>query len=53
MSTTESNITIPTYVYEGLVADSRLLHAMFSAGLVESSYFYSRALEILEEEDDA
>lgn len=44
------NITIPTYVYKGLVADSELLHALISAG-VESSDIYDQAIEILQ--DDA
>ena len=48
---TEDNITIPRYVYEGLEADSKMLNALYSAGLTDGTYFYDRAIEILEEDD--
>ena len=48
----EDNITIPRYVYDSLMAESALLNALYSAGLTDGTYFYDRAIEILEEEDD-
>mgnify|MGYP003346991561 CR=1 FL=1 len=46
----EDNITIPRYVYDSLMAESALLNALYSAGLTDGTYFYDRAIEILEEE---
>lgn len=44
----EDNITVPRYVFEGLMSESRLLNALHAAGLDEDTY--NRAIEILDEE---